>query len=130
KSLRSAIAAGIGLFLAIIALGSSGIVIANPATKIGLGDLTSAPTLLAILGFFTIAALDAMKIRGAILIGILVVTVLAMLTGNSEFPGIFSAPPSLAPTFLQLDIVGALHTGFIHVILVLVLVEVFDATGT
>jgi AGZA family xanthine/uracil permease-like MFS transporter len=53
-----------------------------------------------------------------------------MLTGNSEFHGIFSTPPSLAPTFLQLDIIGALHTGFIHVILVLVLVEVFDATGT
>jgi AGZA family xanthine/uracil permease-like MFS transporter len=130
KSLRSAIAAGIGLFLAIIALGSSGIVVANPATKVGLGDLTSAPALFAILGFFIIAALDALKVRGAILIGILVITVASMLTGQSEFHGVFSTPPSLAPTFLQLDIAGALHTGFIHVILVLVLVEVFDATGT
>lgn len=130
KSLRSAIAAGIGLFLAIIALGGSGIVVSNPATKVALGDLTSAPALFAILGFFIIAALDALKIKGAILIGILVVTVLSMLTGNSQFQGVFSAPPSLAPTFFQLDIIGALHTGFIHVILVLVLVEVFDATGT
>ncbi|MGB3289071.1 MAG: NCS2 family permease [Burkholderiaceae bacterium] len=129
-SLRSAIAAGIGLFLAIIALGSSGIVVANPATKVALGDLTSAPALFAILGFFIIAALDALKVRGAILIGILVVTVLSMLTGNSQFYGVFSVPPSLAPTFFQLDILGALHTGFVHVILVLVLVEVFDATGT
>ncbi len=129
-SLRSAIAAGIGLFLAIIALSGSGIVVSNPATKVALGDLTAAPALFAILGFFIIAGLDAMKIRGAILIGILVVTILSMLTGNSQFYGVFSMPPSLAPTFFQLDIMGALHTGFIHVILVLVLVEVFDATGT
>ncbi|HEY9280862.1 MAG TPA: NCS2 family permease [Eoetvoesiella sp.] len=130
KSLRCAIAAGIGMFLAIIALGASGIVVANPATKVALGDLTSAPALFAILGFFIIAALDVLKVRGAILIGILVVTVLSMLTGNNEFNGVFAAPPSLAPTFLQLDILGAIHTGFVHVILVLVLVEVFDATGT
>jgi AGZA family xanthine/uracil permease-like MFS transporter len=130
KSLRSAIAAGIGLFLAIIALGGAGIVVAHPATKVGLGDLTAAPALLAILGFFVIAALDALKVRGAILIGVLVVTILSIATGQNEFNGIFSAPPSLAPTFMQLDIIGALHTGFIHVILVLVLVEVFDATGT
>ncbi len=132
KSLRSAIAAGIGLFLGIIALSpaGAGIVVANEATIVGMGDLTSAPALFAILGFFIIAALDAMKVRGAILIGIIVVTVLSMLTGHNEFKGIFSAPPSLAPTFMQLDIMGALHTGFVHVILVLVLVEVFDATGT
>lgn len=130
RSLQSAIAAGIGLFLAIIALGSSGIVVANPATKIALGDLTSAPALFAILGFFIIAALDALRVRGAILIGILVVTLLSMVTGNNAFQGVVSAPPSLAPTFMQLDIAGVLRTGFIHVILVLVLVEVFDATGT
>ncbi len=129
-SLRAAIAAGIGLFLAIIALTSSGIVVADAATKIALGDLTSKPSLFAILGFFVIASLDALKIRGAILIGILLVTVLSILAGDSKFYGVFSAPPSLSPTFMQLDIIGALHTGFIHVILVLVLVEVFDATGT
>jgi AGZA family xanthine/uracil permease-like MFS transporter len=130
KSLRSSIAAGIGLFLAFIALKNSGIIVANPATFIGLGHLGSTSALFAILGFFIIAGLDALKIRGAILIGILVVTVLSMLVGASEFKGIFSAPPSLAPTFLQLDIMGALHTGLLQVILVFVLVEVFDATGT
>lgn len=129
-SLRSAIAAGIGLFLAIIALTSSGIVVAHPATKIALGDLTSPAALYAIVGFFVIAGLDAMRVRGAILIGILVVTLLSMALGHNSFTGIVAAPPSLAPTFMQLDIVGALHTGFVHVILVLVLVEVFDATGT
>ncbi len=129
-SLRSAIAAGIGLFLAIIALTSSGIVAANPATKIALGDLTSPAALYAIFGFFIIGALDAMRVRGAILIGILTITLTSMALGHNSFTGIVAAPPSLAPTFLQLDIMGALHTGIVHVILVLVLVEVFDATGT
>ncbi|MBP6018433.1 MAG: NCS2 family permease [Burkholderiaceae bacterium] len=130
KSLQSAIAAGIGLFLAIIALGNAEIVVANPATKISLGDLTSAPALFAIFGFFVIAACDAMKIRGAILIGILAVTLLSMATGHNHYNGLISPIPSLLPTFMQLDIIGALNTGFVHVVLVLVLVEVFDATGT
>ena len=130
KSLRSAIAAGIGLFLAIIALINAGIVVEHPATKIGIGDLTQPATLFAILGFFIITVLDALKLRGAILIGILTVTVIATATGYNEYQGVFSLPPSLAPTFMQLDIMGALHMGLAHVILVLVLVEVFDATGT
>ncbi|MCP8896645.1 NCS2 family permease [Shinella daejeonensis] len=129
-SLRSAIAAGIGLFLGIIALKSSGIVVANPATLVGLGELTATGPLLAILGFFIIAVLDALRVKGSILIGILTVTVLSWFLGVSEFQGLVSAPPSILPTFFQLDIVGALHGGLLHVILVFVLVEVFDATGT
>ncbi|MFB2566019.1 NCS2 family permease [Rhizobium sp. IMFF44] len=129
-SLRSAIAAGIGLFLAIIALKSAGIVVANKATLVGLGDLKQTGPLLAIFGFFVIAVLDALKVRGSILIGILAVTILSWVFGVSEFHGIVSAPPSIMPTFLQLDIVGALHGGLVHIILVFVLVEVFDATGT
>ncbi len=130
RALQYAIAAGIGLFLAIIALSSAGIVVAHPATMVGLGDLGAAPALFALLGFFIIAALDALRVRGAILIGVLSITVLSTLTGHNTLQGLVSAPPSLAPTFLQLDILGALQTGFVHVILVLVLVEVFDATGT
>ena len=129
-SLRSAIAAGIGLFLGIIALKNAGIVVDNPATLVGLGDLKQTGPLLAIFGFFVIAVLDAMRVKGAILIGILAVTVLSWILGVSEFRGIVSAPPSIMPTFMQLDIMGALHGGLIHVILVFVLVEVFDATGT
>ena len=129
-SMRSAIAAGIGMFLGLIALKNAGIVVGNPATLVGLGDLTAAGTLLAIAGFFIIAALDALKVRGSILIGILVVTVVSILIGASPFGGIVSMPPSIGPTFLQLDIAGALTVGIFHVILVMVLVEVFDATGT
>ncbi len=130
RSLRAAIVAGLGLFLSIIALSSAGIVVDNPATLVGMGNLHTAPVLLAIAGFFVIAVLDAWKVRGAILIGILVVTIASMLLGLHEIHGVFSTPPSILPTFLQLDILGALHLGFVHVILALVLVEVFDATGT
>jgi len=130
RSLRSAIAAGIGLFLAIIALANAGIVVAHPATKVGLGDLRAPGPLFAIFGFFVIACLDALKVRGAILIGILAVTAAATLLGHNALNGVFSPPPSLVPTLLQLDVAGALHGGFVHVILVFVLVEVFDATGT
>ncbi|SIQ64364.1 putative MFS transporter, AGZA family, xanthine/uracil permease [Paracoccus thiocyanatus] len=129
-SMRSAIAAGIGMFLGLIALKNSGIVVDNPATLVALGDLTQIGTLLAILGFFIIAALDALKVRGAILIGILVITVVSIAIGASPFAGVISMPPSIMPTFLQLDIAGALTVGIFHVILVMVLVEVFDATGT
>ncbi|RJE80240.1 NCS2 family permease [Paracoccus sp. JM45] len=129
-SMRSAIAAGIGLFLAIIAMKSSGIIVANPDTLVALGDLTATGTLLTIAGFFIIVALDAMKVTGAILIGILVITVAAIALGVSQFGGVMSMPPSVLPTFLQLDVMGALTYGIFQVVLVMVLVEVFDATGT
>ena len=130
SSLRSAIAAGIGLFLAIIALSSANIITASPATKVTLGDLRTHEPLLALLGFFIIAVLDALRVRGAILIGVLAITVLSMLLGYNQFHGVFSAPPSLSPTLFKLDIAGALNSGLFHVILVFVLVEIFDATGT
>lgn len=130
RSLRSAIVAGIGLFLGLIALSNAQIVVPNSATKVGLGNLTEPAVLYAVLGFFIIVALDALKVRGAILIGILIITLLSIQLGHSEFHGLISMPPSIAPTFLQLDIMGALSMGVVHVILVLVLVEIFDATGT
>ena len=129
-SMRSAVAAGIGMFLGIIALKNAEIVVANPATFVGLGDLTAAGPLLAVLGFFIIAGLDAMKVKGSILIGIVAVTVIAIALGITPFGGVMSTPPSIAPTFLALDIPGAFAAGIVHVVLVFVLVEVFDATGT
>jgi adenine/guanine/hypoxanthine permease len=129
-SIRTAITAGIGLFLAIISLKNSGIIAAHPATFITLGDLHKAPALLAIVGFFLIVALDRLRVRGAILIGIMAVTVLSFIFGGNTFNGVFSAPPSIAPTFMKLDISGALSIGILNVVLVLFLVELFDATGT
>ena len=130
QSIRLAITVGIGLFLAIIALKSAGIVAPSKATYITLGDLHTPQVVLATLGFFTIVVLDRLKVPGAILIGILGVTVLSFFFGGNTFHGVFSAPPSIAPTFLQLDIKSALSGGILNVILVFFLVELFDATGT
>jgi len=128
--LRAGIGAGIGLFLAIIALEGAGIVVDNPATLVGLGDLTKPGPLLALLGFFIIVVLEARRVTGAVLIGILVVTFISMGIGLTPFGGVFSAPPSIAPTLMQLDIAGAFNVGLVSVIFAFLFVDVFDNTGT
>ncbi|MGV8919044.1 MAG: NCS2 family permease [Pseudomonas sp.] len=128
--LRSAIAAGIGLFLALIALQNAGIVAANPATMVGMGDLAKPGPILAVLGFFLIVALEALSVKGSVLIGILVVTIVSIVCGFSPFGGVMSAPPSLLPTFLQLDIKGALNIGLVSVIFSFLFVDLFDNSGT
>ncbi|NAS64732.1 guanine permease, partial [Pseudomonas syringae pv. actinidiae] len=128
--LRSAIAAGIGLFLALIALHNAGIVVSNPATIIGMGDLKQPAPVLATLGFFLIVALDHLKVRGAVLIGILAVTLVSIALGFTPFGGVVSMPPSLAPTFMQLDIMGALDVGLVSIIFAFLFVDIFDNSGT
>ncbi len=128
--LRSAIAAGIGLFLALIALQNAGVVVDHPATLVGMGDLSQPSAMLAILGFFLIVGLVALNVTGAVLIGILVITVASIFLGISEFAGVVSLPPSLAPTFLQLDIAGALDIGLVSVIFAFLFVDLFDNSGT
>ncbi|MEO7952709.1 MAG: NCS2 family permease, partial [Polaromonas sp.] len=130
QSIRIAIVVGIGMFLAIIALKSAGIVVASPATLVTLGDLHKPPVVLASIGFILIVVLDKYRVPGAILIGIVTVTVLSFFFGGNKFAGLFSAPPSIAPTFLQLDVRGAIKGGILNVVLVFFLVELFDATGT
>lgn len=131
KSLRAAIGAGIGLFLAFIGLSNPdvGIIQGNPATLVSLGDLSSPGALYAILGFFLIVVLDNFKIRGAILISILFVSILSAILGHNTFVGVISAPPSLAPTFFQLSFEKVLSGSFVQILIALVLVELFDATG-
>jgi AGZA family xanthine/uracil permease-like MFS transporter len=129
-SIRTAITAGIGLFLAIISLKNAGIIAPHPATYITLGNLHAAAPIMAIVGFFLIVALDRLKVRGAILIGIIAVTVLSFFFGGNKFAGIVSAPPSIDPTLFKLDISSALSIGILNVVLVFFLVELFDATGT
>lgn len=129
-SQKMAIGAGIGLFLAIIALKGAGIVVDHPATLVGLGKMGSPAVLLACLGFVLILAMDYRKIPGAIMIAILVITVLGIALGLSKFNGIVSAPPSLAPTFLQMDIMGALSVGLISIVFAFFMVDLFDNTGT
>ena len=130
RSIRVALTVGIGLFLAIIALKNAGIVAASPATLVTLGDLHRPGTLLAVLGFVLVAGLSARGVRGAMLIGILGVTLLSFLVAGNRFHGVLSTPPSIAPTLFALDLRGALSGGILNVVLVFFLVELFDATGT
>ncbi|KQV61397.1 MULTISPECIES: NCS2 family permease [unclassified Duganella] len=130
RSLRIAITVGLGLFLGLIALKSAGIVMANPNTMVTVGDLHKPPALLAVVGFLLIVTLDRLKVKGAILIGIMAVTVLSFFFAGNQFHGVFSAPPSLDATLLKLDVPGALGVGVLNVVLVFFLVELFDATGT
>lgn len=130
RSMRVAITVGLGMFLALIALKNAGIVVASPATLVKAGDLHQPEAIMAVIGFFTIVALDRLRVKGAILIGIVLVTVLSFFFGGNTYNGIFSAPPPIDPTLLKLDIPGALSAGILNVVLVFFLVELFDATGT
>jgi AGZA family xanthine/uracil permease-like MFS transporter len=130
RSLRVAITVGLGMFLALIALKNAGIVVASEPTLVKAGDLHQPGAIMAVFGFLLIVTLDRLRVRGAILIGIVAVTVLSFFFGGNTFRGVVSVPPSIAPTFLALDVPGALGVGILNVILVFFLVELFDATGT
>jgi len=130
KSLKFGIGAGIGLFLAIIGLKNAGIVVDNPATLVGLGDLKSAPVLLALLTFTLMIALDKLKIPGAIVISILATTIVGFILGVAQFQGIASSIPSMSPTFLQLDFSSIGSSLFLIVIFTILFVDFFDTAGT
>lgn len=129
-SLKLAIGGGIGLFLALVALKNAGIIVDNPATLVGLGDIKQPTVLLALLGFFLIIIMHHFKVRGAIILSILVVTAIATALGLNEFKGIVGAVPSLAPTLLQMDFEGLFTASLVGVIFVFFLVDLFDSTGT
>ena len=129
-SLRYSMTAGVGLFLGLIGLKTAGIVVENPATLVSLGDFTKPEALLAAIAFLIIAVLSERKIFGAVLIGILSVTLVGMMLGLVQYNGFFAAPPSLAPTFLKMDIMGALDVSMISVILAFLFVNMFDTAGT
>ncbi|WP_189459000.1 NCS2 family permease [Jeongeupia chitinilytica] len=130
RSLKLAISAGVGLFLAIIGLKSAGIITGSEATLVKLGNIHAPSALLAALGFVLIVALEYRKIKGSIIIGVLAVTVLSVLLNVTPFKGVFAMPPSIEPTFMQLDIHGALNAGLIGVVFIFFFVDLFDTTGT
>ncbi len=130
SSLKLAISAGIGLFLAIIGLQNAGIVVDHPATLVTLGDMTKPNVLLAVAGFVLMVALGARRVPGAMIIAILAVTIASLALGISEFGGVFSLPPSLAPTFMRMDVAGALEVGLVAVILTFLIIDLFDTAGT
>ena len=130
-SLRVGIGAGIGFFIALIGFKNMGLVIANPATLVALGDLHSPQVLLGILGFFIIVVLAARNIYSGVLISIAAVTALALYFDESVmFHGIVSMPPALTQVVGQVDIAGALDTALIGIIFSFLLVNLFDSSGT
>jgi AGZA family xanthine/uracil permease-like MFS transporter len=130
QSQKLAISAGIGLFLGIIALKNAGIVVADPDTLVTLGSLKAAPAVLAAAGFLVMVALDAWRVPGAIIIAILATTAGGIALHVSPFGGVFALPPSLAPTFLQLDLAGTLQLGLVTIVFAFFFVDLFDNTGT
>lgn len=130
RTLKLGIATGIGAFLAMIALQNAGIVVAHPNTLVTLGDLTATKPLLSILGFFAIAALSARHFHGAVLVTVLALTAFAVFNGDATFTGLVAMPPSLAPTFLQMDIAAAFDVAMLSVIFAFLFVDLFDTSGT
>ena len=129
KSMKLGIGAGIGLFLAIIGFQNAGIIVDNPATLVGLGDVASLPVLLAGLGFIIMAVLSNRKIPGAIVIGILVIAIIAWIIGEAELQGVAGSVPNPSHAF-QLDFSVIATAGFIGVAFAFLFVDFLDTAGT
>jgi AGZA family xanthine/uracil permease-like MFS transporter len=136
KPLLAATAAGIGLFIAFIGLKNAGLVVADPGTTVALGSLKTPTALLTLFGLVLIAVLQARKVKGALLIGILILTVIGWFLGLSRWTGWTFGPTALMQTFGKLDIPGALHVGgsfgvaLLEIIFVFLFVDLFDNVGT
>lgn len=129
-TMKTAVAAGIGLFIAFIGLKNAGIIVASPATYVTLGHIISKPTLLALGGLLVTGVLIARGFRSAIIIGILAVTVAAIAFKLTKLPTGVVQWPDWRSTFLQLDIRGALKLGLFDVVFVFLFVDLFDTIGS
>ena len=135
RDLKLAISVGIGLFIAFIGLKGTGLIVENSATYVSLGHVTAPTTLLSLFGLLFTAALMARNVHGAILIGIFVTTILAMLLGMTPAPQglgdiISTSLPHMGATFGQLDLAGAWNYGLVSIIFTFTVVELFDNMGT
>lgn len=129
-NLRVAMGAGVGLFIGLIGLKNGGIIVPNEATLLSMGNILLPETILAMLGFLVIAILAIRKVRGAILIGVMLITLISIFMGIINFQGLVSYPPSFLPIFLKLDILGALDLAMISIITSFLFVNLFDTAGT
>lgn len=130
RTLKLAISAGIGLFLAVLALRSARVVVADPVSVIGLGELREPGPVLALIGFVSIVALHARRAPGAMVLGILGTTALGIALGVSDWNGLASLPPDPRPTLLRLDVSGALTVAMLPVVFSFLFVDLFDTAGT
>lgn len=129
-SLRNAIGAGIGLFIAFIGLKSAGVIVHDPATIVALGDITSGSALLALIGIIITGLLYAKKVPGAILIGILVTMIIGIPMGVTEFKGVLSQPESIAPIFCKFEWTNILSLDMLVVVFTFLFIDMFDTVGT
>ena len=130
QNLRYAIGAGIGLFIAFIGLQNAGVIINDNATLVVLGDITSGSALLALIGLLITGFLYAKNVRGAMLIGILVTTVIGIPMGVTEFKGVLSAPESIAPIFCQFEWEHIFTLDMLVVVFTFLFIDMFDTVGT
>ncbi len=130
ETLHIAVSAGVGLFIAMLALKSAGIIVSNPQTLVSLGHINSISAILFLLGFCLIVGLDYLKIPGAIMIGILAITVLGLLTQQTTFHGLIAAPPSLESSFMQFQFKGLWEGQGPAIVFSFFLVALFDSAGT
>jgi len=131
QTLKYAISIGIGFFISFIGLQDAGIIVANQATLVGLGKITSPTVLLAFAGVVIIAVLYYKNVKGSFIIGMLSVYVLGMIFGVAKLPsGIVSMPPSVSPVFLQFDFKSAMVIGIVPVIITMLFIDIFDSVGT
>lgn len=129
-SLRNAIGAGIGLFIAFIGLQSAGVVVADSATIVTLGNITSGPALLALIGLFITGFLFARNVPGAILLGILITMIIGIPMGVTEFKGVLSTPDSIAPIFCQFEWDKIFTLDMLVVVFTFLFIDMFDTVGT
>lgn len=129
-SLKNAIGAGIGLFIAFIGLQNAGIVVNSDSTLVTLGDITHGTGLLAVIGLIISCTLAMLHVRGGVLIGILVTSVIGIPMGITQFGGIVSAPPSIAPIFCQFEWHNILSWDMLAVVFTFLFIDMFDTMGT
>ena len=130
SSLKNAIGAGIGLFIAFIGLQNAGIVVKNNSTLVSLGEITSGSALLALIGLLITGILVVKNVRGGLLIGILVTTAIGIPMGLTEYYGIISSPHSIADIFYKLEWDNVLSLDMIVVVFTFLFIDMFDTIGT
>ncbi|MCX7679848.1 MAG: NCS2 family permease [Spirochaetes bacterium] len=130
-SLKSGIAVGIGIFIAFIGLVYGGIIVKDPAGGVvRLGDVKSLHVLLPLIGLLIIAVLSYLRVKGAMIIGMAIITAIALPYGIVTFHGVVSAPPSIMPTLFQMNLLDALSLKYLPLILVFLFMTLFDTVGT
>ncbi len=130
KNLRYAIGGGIGLFIAFIGMQNAGIIVNDDATLIALGDITSGTALLALIGLVITGVLYALNVKGAMLIGILVTTVIGIPMGITEFKGIVSTPESISPIFCKFEWHNIFTLDMLVIVFTFLFIDLFDTVGT